>query len=194
MLGEFDRRAVQSRAVQAGERALDDEARLDLQRPARQVELLEVDAPAVGLEQPADHGDRRRLSRTRRTGDEDDAIWLADELAKLPEIRKLRTESSRLALSNLLKIYRFAPGEFDQMFNAMDKIGIPACRKYCSPLQALLWLIQDEKLSASGMLFGLEIEKITDEKGICRPHLISVLESPNGKTNSTGLDRHYTPD
>ncbi|MGD8962206.1 MAG: hypothetical protein PVF29_10455 [Desulfobacterales bacterium] len=115
-------------------------------------------------------------------------------MAKLPEIRKFRTESSRLAPSNLLKIYRFAPDGFDRMFDAMDKIGMPAYRKYCSPLQALLWLIQDEKLSASGMLFGLKIEKITNKKGNGRPHLISVLESPNGKTNSTGLDRHYTPD
>jgi hypothetical protein len=117
---------------------------------------------------------------------------LADEVAKLPEIRKFRTESSRLALSNLLKIYQFAPGGFDRMFDAMDKIGMPAYRKYCSPVQALLWLIQDENLSASGMLFGLKIEKIADKKGNCRPHLISVLEPPKGKTDSTGLDRHYT--
>jgi hypothetical protein len=117
---------------------------------------------------------------------------LADEMAKLPEIRKFRTASSRLALSNLLKIYRFAPDGYDRMFEAMDKIGMPAYRKYCSPLQALLWLIQDEKLSASGLFFGLNIEKITDKKGNCRPHLISVLQSPNGRTHSSGLDRHYT--
>jgi len=54
---------------------------------------------------------------------------LADEVAKLPEIRKFRTESSRLALSNLLKIYRFSPDGFDRMFDAMDKIGMPAYRK-----------------------------------------------------------------
>jgi hypothetical protein len=117
---------------------------------------------------------------------------LADEVAKLPEIRVFRTESSRLALGNLIKIYRLAPGRFDQMFTAMDKIGMPAYRKYCSPLQALLWLIQDEKLSASGMLFGLKIEKISDQKGIFHPHLISVIKSANGKTDATGIDRHYT--
>ena len=117
---------------------------------------------------------------------------LADEVAKLPEIRKYRTDSSRLALSNLLEIYRFAPDGFDRLFDAMDEIGMPAHRNYCSPLQALFWLIQDENMSASGMLFGLKIEKITDEKENCQPHLISVLESPNGKTDSTELDRHYT--
>ena len=117
---------------------------------------------------------------------------LADEVAKLPEIRKFRTESSRLALSNLLKIYRFTPDGFDRIFDAMDKIGMPAYRKYCFPLQALLWLIQDEKLSASGMLLGLKIEKKTNKKGNCRPHLISAIKSPNRKTDSTSIDRHYT--
>ena len=63
---------------------------------------------------------------------------LADEVAKLPDIRKFRTESSRLALSNLPNIYRFAPDGFDRMFKAIDKIGMLAYRKYCSPLQALL--------------------------------------------------------
>ena len=52
------------------------------------------------------------------------------------------------------------------MFDTMDRIGMPAYRKYCFPLQALLWLIQDEKLSAFGMLFGLKIEKITDKRKI----------------------------
>ena len=116
---------------------------------------------------------------------------LADELAKLPEIRRFRTDSSRLALSNLLRIYRFAPDGFDQMFDAMDEIGMPAHRHYCSPLQALFWMIQDEKMSASGMLFGLKIEKVTDDRGNCRPHLVSLAESPDGNPDSNERDRHF---
>lgn len=117
---------------------------------------------------------------------------LADEVAKLPEIRRFRTDSSRLALSNLLRIYRFAPDGFDRMFDAMDEVGMPAHRNYCSPLQALFWLIQDEKMSASGQLFGLKIEKITDDRGNCRPHLISLPESLNGKSDSNEFDPHFT--
>ena len=117
---------------------------------------------------------------------------LADEVAKLPEIRKFRTDSSRLALHNLLEIYRFSPAGFDRLFDVLDKIGMPVVRKYCAPLQALFWMIQDEKMSASGMLFGLKIEKLTDEKGNCRPYLVSLLESTDEKVDSTGCDPHDT--
>ena len=117
---------------------------------------------------------------------------LADEVAKLPEIRKFRTDASRLALSNLLTIYRFAPDGFDCMFEAMDKIGLPAHRNYCAPLQAVFWLVQDEKMRACGLLFGIEIEKKTDKSGNCRPRLVSVLESPQGNADSTGCNRHYS--
>ena len=93
---------------------------------------------------------------------------LADELEKLPEIRKFRTHSSCLALSNLLKIYQFAPDEFDRMFEAMNEIGIPSRRKYCSPLQALFWLVLDGKMRVSGMLLGLKINKRTESHIRCQ--------------------------
>ncbi len=114
---------------------------------------------------------------------------LAAEVAKLPEIRIAGNCSSRLALSNLLRIYQFAPAVFDAMFNAMDGIGMPAHRKYCSALQALFWLIQDEKLCVSGMFLGLEIKVTTDKYGHCRPRLISRMASPKNKN-----DRHYSLD
>lgn len=117
---------------------------------------------------------------------------LSDEVQKLPEIYKFRTNSSRLALSNLLRIYQFAPDGFDRMFEAMDAIGKPAQRQYCSPLQALFWLIQDEKMSLPGILLGLEITNKTDKKGNCRPHLISDLESAYQQNNSVRLDPTYT--
>ena len=117
---------------------------------------------------------------------------LAEEVMKIPEIMKFRTCSCRLALSNLLKIYRLAPHGFDRMFEAMNEIGMPEHRKYCAPLQALFWLIQDEKMCISGMLLGLKINKRTDKKGNCRPHLISKMESTNEQNDSTGPDRNYT--
>ncbi|WP_155321675.1 hypothetical protein [Desulfosarcina ovata] len=110
----------------------------------------------------------------------------------LPEIRKFRTYSSRLALSNLLKIYQLAPHGFDRMFEAMNEIGIPEHRKYCAPLQALFWLIQDEKMCISGMLLGLKINKGTDKNGNCRPHLISKMEPTSEPNNSTRHDQDYS--
>ena len=119
-------------------------------------------------------------------------LYLADEVAKLPEIRKFKTNSSRLALSNLLKIYRFAPHEFDGMFESMNKIGLPKYRKYCSALQAMLWLLQDEKMSTSGLLLGLTIERRVDETGKGRPHLSSSPGSPNEENDSTVTSHEYT--
>jgi hypothetical protein len=117
---------------------------------------------------------------------------LTAEVAKLPEIRKFRTDSARLALSNLLKIYRFAPDEFDRVFAAMDAVGLSAYRNYCAPLQALFWLLQDEKMRVCGMLLGLEVEKVFDAKGNYTPHLIAVLESEPGNAAASGRSRHYS--
>lgn len=117
---------------------------------------------------------------------------LAAEVIKLPEIGKFRTHSSSIALGNLLKIYQLSPLGFDRMFEAMNEIGILEHRKYCTPLQALFWLIQDEKMSVSGMLLGLKINKRTDKKGNCSPQLISNLESTNGQNHSTAHDQDYT--
>lgn len=119
-------------------------------------------------------------------------LHLADEVAKLPEIRKFKTDSSRLALSNLIKIYRFAPHEFDSMFEAMNRIGLPKFRKYCSALQAMLWLLQDEKMSASGLLLGLTVERRVDETGNGRPYLISDPESSDEEYDSRVKSHEYT--
>ena len=119
---------------------------------------------------------------------------LADEVAKLPEIRKFRTFSSCLALSNLLKIYQFASGGFDHLFESVDEIGMPLHRNYCAPLQALFWLIQDEKIGALGDLFGLNIEKETDENGNCRLYLMPERESTDLQNDSTRFGQNCTLD
>ena len=119
---------------------------------------------------------------------------LADEVAKLPEIRKFRTFSSCLALSNLIKIYQFSPDGFDRIFESMDEIGMPRYRNYCAPLQALFWLIQDEKISTFGRLLGLNINKRTDERGNCRPYLIPEREFKKVQDDSTMFGQNHTLD
>lgn len=117
---------------------------------------------------------------------------LTDEVAKLPELREASTDSSRLALNNLLTIYRFAPEAFDRVFDAMNAVGLPAHRVYCAPLQALFWLIQDERMEACGMLLGLEMEKGVDEKGNAVPRLVSGQSSAQVKLAASGCGRHYS--
>jgi hypothetical protein len=96
---------------------------------------------------------------------------LADELAKLPEMRRAPSASTGLALENLVAIYSFDPGRFDRLFDVLYPVGLPAYRKYCSPLQAVFWIIQDTHLADAGALMGLDITKTTDEQGLCRPQL-----------------------
>ena len=117
---------------------------------------------------------------------------LADELAKIPEIRKGQTRSSRLALHTLLALYRLAPDRFDRMFACMDTIGLPAHRNFCTPLQALFWMVQDRRLEASGLLLGLNIVQTAGPDGGCR---IGMRPDPDDGwtgTPSTGTGPAYT--
>jgi len=68
---------------------------------------------------------------------------LANELGKLPEIQDGISDSEKIALEQLVLLYESYPDEFDAAFNEMYKIGLPEYRKYCSPLQALFWIVED---------------------------------------------------
>lgn len=117
---------------------------------------------------------------------------LADELAKIPEIRDGNTESSRRAIYHLLSIYRFSPDRFNHMFASMNTIGLPAHRNYCSPLQALFWMLQDDRLETSGMLLGLDIARTRDKKGNCRPRIRSSQDTELAGNKPTGSDPNYS--
>ena len=80
---------------------------------------------------------------------------LATELRKLPELRDGISAAERDALKNLVKIYDNAPDAFDSMFDEMYKVGLPNVRKYCSPLQALFWLVEDGRLEINEICNGI---------------------------------------
>ena len=118
---------------------------------------------------------------------------LATELSKLPELRTFKTAGAGLALDNLLKIYRFAPGRFSRLFRHMNMEGLVHGRNYCTPLQALFWLIQDEKMSSTGLVLGLDIDTGRDNTGCCRPHLVSDRDRPrNGPDPPYDLKKRRT--
>lgn len=75
---------------------------------------------------------------------------LADELGKLPELQDGVSPSETSALKRITESYNDNQKAFDKTFEEMYKVGKPDIRKYCSPLQALFWLAQDDMLNISG--------------------------------------------
>jgi hypothetical protein len=68
---------------------------------------------------------------------------LVQELGKLPEIQDGISLTEIVSLDKLAKLYDRDKIAFDRTFEKMYEAGIPETRKYCSPLQALFWLIED---------------------------------------------------
>ncbi|MBT8352598.1 MAG: hypothetical protein KJO26_15375 [Deltaproteobacteria bacterium] len=67
---------------------------------------------------------------------------LAHELAKLPELQDDISEEEVTTLEQLMKVYNDNPEAFNKAFEQMYQVGKPEVRKYCSPLQAIFWLSQ----------------------------------------------------
>jgi len=65
---------------------------------------------------------------------------LALELAKLPDLKSTLSIKEVESLKNILALYEIDPLVFNKAFDQMYKEGIPEIRKFCTPLQALLWL------------------------------------------------------
>jgi hypothetical protein len=70
---------------------------------------------------------------------------LASEIRKLPEFQDGIAIQEEKALYALVELYADNPKIFSNAFEQMYQVGIPEIRKYCSPLQALFWLIEDGK-------------------------------------------------
>jgi len=68
---------------------------------------------------------------------------LAKEIGKLPEIQDGISSDEMIVFERLDRIYNENPIDFDEFFNQMYQSGLPEVRKYCSPLQALFWLVQE---------------------------------------------------
>jgi len=110
-------------------------------------------------------------------------LLLATELAKLPEIHDGISDSEKVALEKMGQLYLSDPDTFDAAFNRMYRIGKPAVRKYCSPLQAMFWLIADGKLTAqNNPLNNYSFNRVknglaNDKRKNCR-HFDALLSHP----------------
>jgi len=70
---------------------------------------------------------------------------LAQELGKLPELQDGISQEETFALEGIVDLYSKAPAAFDNAFKQMYQVGKPEVRKYCTPLQAIYWLVKDGK-------------------------------------------------
>jgi len=70
---------------------------------------------------------------------------LAKEIRKLPEFQDGVTVQEEKALDDLVELYANNPKIFSNAFKQMYQVGKPKVRKYCSPLQALFWLAENNK-------------------------------------------------
>nr|QIV52834.1 hypothetical protein [uncultured bacterium] len=71
----------------------------------------------------------------------------ATDLGKLPELQELTPERVD-ALGRFARLYRDKQKEFDAAFEDMYKVGKPEVRRYCTPLQALFWLVEDNEIES----------------------------------------------
>ena len=71
---------------------------------------------------------------------------LAIELGKLPEFQQTIKDDDLRGLRELISFYRTCQIDFDKFFNQIYFIGKPEIRRFNAPLQALFWLVKDEKL------------------------------------------------
>lgn len=84
---------------------------------------------------------------------------LAKELGKLPELQDGISNKESMALERIVELYVDNPEDFNSAFSQMYQVGMPEVRKYCSPLQAVLWLAEDEKLQ-SDIIKDYSLEKL----------------------------------
>ena len=74
---------------------------------------------------------------------------LAKELGKLPEIQDGISANDAVVLEKIAKLYNTDPNSFEKVFEQIYQIGLSEVRKYCSPLQAFFWMIEDGELEAA---------------------------------------------
>lgn len=89
---------------------------------------------------------------------------LVQELGKLPEVQDGISLSEKAVLQRINRLYDKNPERFNEVFNDMYRIGKPNVRKYCSPLQALYWLAEDNELnSENNPLVNYSLKKLLDK-------------------------------
>lgn len=120
---------------------------------------------------------------------------LVQELGRLPELQDGISEEEASSLENLAGLYNSEKDSFNKTFEKMYQVGKPEVRKYCSPLQALYWLIQDNKISEAKNLihyYSLDnlLDKAWDEAVIMsNKQLFQVIDSLIDESDKETYDK-----
>jgi hypothetical protein len=102
---------------------------------------------------------------------------LAMEIRKLPDILDGLNNDERKALQRLSEIYAAQTSDFESAFAEMYKIGLPEHRKYCSPLQALLWIAMESSFSKEkNPIKPYALSNLLDEAWIFDPKLSAHVD------------------
>jgi len=97
---------------------------------------------AQSINPPPENRENRNLLEAKKVLAEiaEKNSLLALELAKLPEVKNNISGKEVESIKNILSLYEIDPVVFNKAFAQMYKEGIHEKRKFCTPLQALLWL------------------------------------------------------
>ena len=116
---------------------------------------------------------------------------LFEELGKLPELQDGINDRELAALKHLGMLYGENTARFDLVFRQMYHVGKPEVRKYCTPLQALFWLLEDGQLQPARRI----VAHYSLEHLLCTtwptPNLYGI-SWPFGKIEKTAKDCEST--
>lgn len=85
-------------------------------------------------------------------------------MGKLPEVQDGISQDEKAALEIIIKLYNDNSERFDATFEQMYQVGIPEVRKYCTPLQALYWMIEDGKTEdAKYFIANYKLERLLEK-------------------------------
>jgi len=123
---------------------------------------------------------------------------LAYELGKLPEFVDSIDDEEVQAIEILVRFYSNHSNQFDNAFSKMYAVGKPEIRKYCSPLQALFWIILDGKIKeAETLLIHYDLNQLLAQAWGSEPELRDNYRTKNFnivvlRLNSPELIDYYT--
>jgi hypothetical protein len=116
---------------------------------------------------------------------------LVQELGKLPELQDGISSEEVANIEQLNKFYFQNQVAFDKIFQKMYQVGLSEHRKYCTPLQALYWLVEDGKIDTLHDLIDVYVYSLEN--------LLSVSWDFDGNSErwsdfNTVVDRLNTPE
>jgi len=88
---------------------------------------------------------------------------IAIEIGRLPEFQDNIDQKELPSLIRFSEIIENASPEHRAALEALLRVGIPKHRRYCTPLQSILWIIKKQDKSLDKTILGYSLDKILDQ-------------------------------